>query len=518
MCGLLLLCSVLSLWGAVCGTPGQYCADQPAGVEVFAGDSVTFPCSFVFSRTLTGINNRAIVFQAGVDNYCGDRIYNSRYGNTTQEYQGRVSLVGDPQAQNGTITLTSVRTSDRKNFCCRVQLLNQNTIIEQWQNGGGTRLTVRGENEMTMHQPPFISALVGDTVTIPCNFSLSSKRKIQKKSVSSVQWRFGQFQSCGTVIYNSSTGAVRREDRERISVAGEGGASILIKRVTTNDRGWYCCGAQVTGDGHVYTTQRERGTNLIITGKTKQMKIKQPKEVTFPNSSTISCNFTLPEDEDPLWLGIYWMFGNPREGFAYHPHPELIHPRYRGKTRLVGQSDLYLEEVIGMDNTNFYCRVAMRLCGSTAANTIETLMGEGSGTLLHVMNVAPDPSDQTKIIAAAAGSVIIFILLILIILCLIKRKGTRKQLKQSEQKDPVTVMNAGGVTSEYEDAESVRREQETDMGYYTTVGEMTGASSDPSNSGEQLVYSTLDHTRPSIKHKPPRNSAQEILYADVQRK
>ncbi|OCT90619.1 hypothetical protein XELAEV_18019236mg [Xenopus laevis] len=406
---------------AVWGRPGQYCADQPAGVEVFAGDSVTFPCSFVFPRTLTGITNRTIVFQAGNISYCGDRIYNSRYGNTTQEYQGRVSLVGDPQAQNGTITLTSVRTSDRKNFCCRVQLLNQNTIIEQWQNGLGTRLTVRvGENKMTMHQPPFISALVGDTVTIPCHFSINSKKEIQKKSVSSVQWRFGQSPSCGTVIYNSSTGAVRREDRERISVAGEGGASILIKRVTTNDRGWYCCGAQVTGDGQVYTTQRERGTNLTITGKTDQMKIKQPKEVTFTNSSTISCNFTLPEDEDPLWLGIYWMFGNPREGFAYHPHPELIHPRYRGKTRLVGQSDLYLEEVIGMDNTNFYCRVAMRLCNDTQQNTIETLLEEGAGTLLRVN---ADPSDQTKIIAASVVSAIILILLLFIILCLVKHKG-----------------------------------------------------------------------------------------------
>ncbi|XP_041443300.1 uncharacterized protein LOC121401660 [Xenopus laevis] len=411
MCGLLLLCSVLSLWGAVWGRPGQYCVDQPSGVEVFAGDSVTFPCSFVFSRNLTAITNRAIVFQAGNISYCGAPIYNSRYGNTIQEYKGRVSLVGDPQAQNGTITLTSVRTSDRKNFCCRVQLLNQNTIIQQWQNGGGTRLTVRGENKMTMHQPPFISALVGDTVTIPCHFSISSKKKIQKISVSSVQWSFGQSQSCGTVIYNSSTGAVRREDRERISVAGEGGASILIKRVTTNDRGWYCCGAQVTGDGQVYTTQRERGTNLIITGKNNRMKIKQPKEVTFTNSSTISCNFTLPEDEDPLWLGIYWMFGNPREGFAYHPHPELIHPRYRGKTRLVGQSDLYLEEVIGMDNTNFYCRVAMRLCNDTQQNTIETLLEEGAGTLLHVVNVHGPTSQWTLYIIILVRCALICILI-----------------------------------------------------------------------------------------------------------
>eukprot|EP00079_Xenopus_tropicalis_P023351 XP_012815694.1 PREDICTED: uncharacterized protein LOC100496654 isoform X1 [Xenopus tropicalis] len=514
MSGLLLICSVLSLWGAVCGRPGQYCADQPSGLEAFAGDSVTFPCSFVFPRTVTGITNVTIIFQAGIRSYCGDRIYNSGYGNTTQAYQGRVSLVGDPRTRNGTITLTNVTAMDIKYYCCRVQLLIPNKETEQWQNGRGTRLTVRGENDMTIHQPPFIPALVGDTVTIPCHFSISAKKKIQKMSLSSVQWSFSsQHSYCGTDIYNSATGTVRSEDKGRMSLAGEGGASIQIKHVGLSDSGWYCCGAQVTEGGHVYISQKARGTKLIITGKSDKMKIEQPKEVTFPDSPTISCNYTLPENEDPLWVGIYWMFGDPREGFAYHPDPELIHPRYRGKTRLVGQSDLYLEEVNGMDNSSFYCRVAMRLCDSTLLNAVETLLEEGAGTLLRV-NVAADQSDQTTIIAASVGSVIVLILLILIILCLIKRKGTRKQSQQSEQMDPVDGENADSAVPESED----RRQQKTDIDYYMTVGEAARASSDPSNCEEQLVYSALDHSRSSARRKSPPDPAQEELYADVKSK
>uniref|UniRef100_A0A803J580 Immunoglobulin V-set domain-containing protein n=1 Tax=Xenopus tropicalis TaxID=8364 RepID=A0A803J580_XENTR len=120
---------------------GQYCVDQPSGLEAFAGDSVTFPCSFVFPRTVTGITNVAIILHAGGGNYCGARIYNSGYGNTTQGYQGRVSLVGDPWTRNGTITLTNVTTSDIKSYCCRVRLLIPNKETEQWQNGRGTWLT-----------------------------------------------------------------------------------------------------------------------------------------------------------------------------------------------------------------------------------------------------------------------------------------------------------------------------------------------------------------------------------------
>ncbi|KAE8620412.1 hypothetical protein XENTR_v10010233 [Xenopus tropicalis] len=363
-----------------------------------------------------------------------------------------------------------------------------------------------------MHQPPFIPALVGDTVTIPCHFSISAKKKIQNMSLSSVQWRFStQYPGCDTDIYNSAMGAV---GSERMSLAGEDGAAIQIKHVGLSDSGWYCCGAQVTGDGQVYRTERMRGTKLIITGKTNKTKIEQPKEVTFPDSPTISCNYTLPENEDPLWVGIYWMFGDPREGFAYHPDPELIHPRYRGKTRLVGQSDLYLEEVNGMDNSSFYCRVAMRLCNSTLLNTVETLLGEGTGTLLRLN---ADQSDQTKIIAASVGSVIVLILLILIILFLIKRKGTRKQLQQSEQKDPVHGGNGKTVTTEYDDLELVGREQKTDINYYESVGETPRASSDPSNSGGHLLYSTLDHSRSSSNHKCSPVSGQEVFYADVKR-
>ncbi|XP_031755408.1 uncharacterized protein LOC116409843 [Xenopus tropicalis] len=274
---------------------------------------------------------------------------------------------------------------------------------------------------MTMHQPPFIPALVGDTVTIPCHFSISAKKKIQNMSLSSVQWSFSsQYIDYGPDIYNSATGTVRSEDKGRMSLAGEGGAAIQIKHVGLSDSGWYCCGAQVTGDGQVYRTERESGTNLIITGKTNRMQIEQPKEVTFPDSPTISCNYTLPENEDPLWVGIYWMFGDPREGFAYHPDPELIHPRYRGKTRLVGQSDLYLEEVNGMDNSSFYCRVAMRLCNSTEANTIETLLGEGKGTLLRV-NV-PEPTSALYILLIVK-CVLICILIPSGILGYIKIKG-----------------------------------------------------------------------------------------------
>uniref|UniRef100_A0A6I8RDU4 Ig-like domain-containing protein n=1 Tax=Xenopus tropicalis TaxID=8364 RepID=A0A6I8RDU4_XENTR len=120
-------------------------------------------------------------------------------------------------------------------------------------------------NSMTMHQPPFIPALVGDTVTIPCHFSISAKKKIQNMSLSSVQWSFSTWSSfCGTDIYNSATGAVGSDYKGRMSLAGEGGASIQIKHVGLSDSGWYCCRSQNIVKQYIEHTQELTGSRPTL--------------------------------------------------------------------------------------------------------------------------------------------------------------------------------------------------------------------------------------------------------------
>ncbi|XP_041443301.1 uncharacterized protein LOC121401661 [Xenopus laevis] len=383
MSGLLVLCSTMIVWGA---TAGKYCTEQVLNIESFPGDSITIPCGFVYPRSINPVSEVEIAWRAGPHHYCGSEIYNKTRNYTAPKYQGRLSVIGDPQTGNVALTLVNVTAADEVKYCCRILLRLPDGTTRQWQSSNGTKLTIRGPSDMIVHQPPLIPALAGDAVTIPCHFSTNDK--VGKMSMSSVQWGYGRYSACGTVIYNSTTGFQGNNLEGQISLAGL--ASIQIHQVKPSNSGWYCCKLQVNGDGKFYSRERNIGTHLVIKDRTSELNIRQPGEVTFSSSASISCSFSLLQDNVPLWIKVYWMFGNTNEGFAYHPDSELIHPRYRGKTRLVGQSDLFLEQVYGMDNTTFYCRVAMRLCKATDPYRVDILIEEGAGTLLRVHDVSSD--------------------------------------------------------------------------------------------------------------------------------
>lgn len=80
------------------------------------------------------------------------------------------------------------------------------------------------------------------------------------------------------------------------------------------------------------------------------------------------------------------MIGDPREDYVYHPNPDYIHPDYKGKTRLVDGSNLFLEDFHGPDNTTFYCRVIIRKCLG-GVNHIGTILEDGAGTRLRTIGM-----------------------------------------------------------------------------------------------------------------------------------
>ncbi|KAE8620414.1 hypothetical protein XENTR_v10010234 [Xenopus tropicalis] len=379
MSGLFVICSAMVVWGATAAT---YCTEQILNIESFPGDSVGIPCRFVYTKSIGLVSDVEIAWKAGPHHYCGNEINNKSRNYTAPRYQGRLSVMGDPRTGNVALTLMNVTAADGVNYCCRILLRLPDGTTRQWQSASGTKLTIRGPSEMTVHQPPLIPALAGDTVTIPCHFYTNDK-----VSVADVQWGYGSYSACATATYGT-TGLHGNNLEGQSTQLGAGLASIQIHQVKRSDSGWYCCKLRVTGDGKSYSRERNIGTYLFVKDRTSELNIRQPNEVTFSSSATISCSFSLPPGNDPLWLKVYWMFGNPNEGFAYHPDPEFIHPIYKGKTRLVGQSDLYLEGVDGMDNSSFYCRVAMRLCKATDPYRVDILIEEGAGTLLRVNDIS----------------------------------------------------------------------------------------------------------------------------------
>uniref|UniRef100_A0A8C5PL63 Ig-like domain-containing protein n=1 Tax=Leptobrachium leishanense TaxID=445787 RepID=A0A8C5PL63_9ANUR len=117
---------------------------------------------------------------------------------------------------------------------------------------------------------------------------------------------------------------------------------------------------------------------------TPKLTVSQPQHIStnMGLSTTINCSFTISDGTDPLWTGVYWRVGNPTGDYAYHPSRDMIHPTYRGRTDLTGQTDLHIKNVQGTDYNTYYCMVILREC--VGLNKVDTDIVQGRGTSLSV--------------------------------------------------------------------------------------------------------------------------------------
>ncbi|XP_063302467.1 uncharacterized protein LOC134601892 [Pelobates fuscus] len=398
----LLLYLCMSALLVSCNEKKDFCADQPYGIELFAGQSVTLPCTFVFPNTWNPISVTSFAL---------------RFGNQICSNEEFSNIAAKDFNHNKNRAIFSFNVTKAGCFCCRVRLeVKSSKQQEQFQNLHGTTLTVKDKNSMTIHQPQYIPALSGDTVIIPCNYSTIDGSSI---SLSNVQWSTCSDKGSGPSLFNSSD----KRHNSQFSLFEEL-AHLQIKQVNISDSGFYCCRVEWNKTGTVYSTQRVNGTQLIIKEKTNTLNINQSTEEVFQSPTTINCSFTEPQDKDPVWVGIYWVVGESRDVFAYHPDPAMIHKNYTGKTRLVGKANLLLEDFQGPDNTTFYCRVAIRSCVTTREqlNTFDMKVEEGAGTVLRFY----DSSQSHSSLALFAGlivSMIFIFIATLALFCFVKRKG-----------------------------------------------------------------------------------------------
>ncbi|XP_077329671.1 uncharacterized protein LOC143963815 [Lithobates pipiens] len=418
-----LILIMLLLWGEPSGTVLPYCVDQPIEMESFVGENLTLPCKFVYpekKETVSGVN---IIWKAYDDKYCGfntkSEIYNSLTNVSVSKYHGRLLLRGDPLAENVSLILNNVTHNDTNRFCCRVIISFKGKEKKEFQSVDGTSLTVRGEHELKLEQPSFIPAFAGDTVTFLCRFS--SKKYIIPPFISCRLWRnTGNSPKCDRLVYSGNCSDSQREN-------------ILYFKISNQTlplhQGWFCWEIQASsGKSDPLTFRKALGTELVVVERTNAFKIIQPQEIVFQKSAIINCSFTMPQYSNILRMEVYWMIGDPREDYVYHPNPDYIHPDYKGKTRLVDGSNLFLQDFHGLNNTIFYCRVMIRRCATISGvfTRTEMTMEEGPGTLLRSENVN-GPSEGVTTLPLCLQSIIIvscsvlkFILLIaLFILALV---------------------------------------------------------------------------------------------------
>ncbi|XP_072255458.1 uncharacterized protein [Pyxicephalus adspersus] len=382
----------LLLWGTIfsiepSGTILNYCLDQPREIESFVGDTVTLPCKFTYPEKKETVSDVAIIWKAHDVPYCGkteDEIYSSKTNVSFSKYPGRLLLQGDPIDKNVSLILNNAIPNDRNRYCCRVIISYKDKKKVEFQSPDGTNLIVRGEQELKLDQPYFIPALYGDTVTLLCR--ISSMKNIIPPFNSCRLWRStGKNPACDKLVHSGDC-----SDRFRENIL-----YYKIYQTLSSHQGWYCWEIRDTNTQKTY--KKAFGTQLVIVGRTNDIKVIQPQEIvsTFQRNLVISCSFTKPFINS-VSEEVYWMIGDPREDYVYHPNLDFINSDYKGRTRLVDGSNLLLQDVHGLNNTIFYCRVMIQHCGSFA-NKTEVIMGEGPGTLLRIYNVTGPPESGTTL-------------------------------------------------------------------------------------------------------------------------
>ncbi|XP_075061116.1 uncharacterized protein LOC142149710 isoform X1 [Mixophyes fleayi] len=412
-----LILSMLALWGKSCAATEKYCVHQPRGTESFVGEALTLPCRFVSPKNKEHDSEVTVIWKASNQDYCGGgnkEFYNSLANSTFPQYRRRLVLVGDPKALNATITLANVTADDANTYCCRIKMKHKDGTLTQFQSRKGTHLTVRGENELRIEQPSFIPAFIGDTVNIFSRFTTKNQNIHPNTILCQVRRGVGAGPGCTNIFSR----------RTCTDGAGKNILHFKIDHVNSSHQGWYCWEIQVlTKDEKIAKYEKNVGTELLIVEQTNHLDIWQPSVTVFNNHAIINCMYSAPQYENILWTRVYWMVGNSREHFIYHPDPDFIHPDYKGKTRLINESILVLEKFHGPDNTTFYCRVVIQRCGLQT----EVIMEEGPGTQLRIYSmhdpVLKESSQCLNIIVIYAGIKLLF-LLVLFIVALVYIKKT----------------------------------------------------------------------------------------------
>ncbi|XP_075062547.1 uncharacterized protein LOC142151115 isoform X2 [Mixophyes fleayi] len=481
---------LLLLWGQVCDSTGRYCVDQPNIAESLIGESITFSCSYVYPESEDSISSVTISVKAAGDHYCGQgdtEIYNSDSNSSARGYEGRLSAMLDRNTRSALITIKNLRSMDNSRYCCRVNIERKNRSPERWQSPTGTNIKVKGENDVILDQPHFITALAGDTVTVLSRFKTKNSNIYHNVTACHVCWNM-DYNECGRNKYTINC-------TQRI---GENVVFFQISQVNSSHEGQYYYVIDLSTEDGSVSSYRGIGTELLVTPDKNTLNISQPLEVVFKNATIVNCNFSVEDNRDILWTGVYWMTGNPREHFVYHPDSDYIHPDYKGKTRLVGKSNLLLEEFRGPDNTTFYCRVAIRRClhDTNNPNRIETILEEGSGTRLRFQEISSQrQNNQNLIIALCVGCIILIIIILMVVY--MKRRTADKKTRTPEETVVETIYFSEYSNTGYENPQVVKAQE----------------------MGDNLVYSTVHHQQSSTPAKPQKRPAPdtETVYADVKK-
>ncbi|XP_063785766.1 uncharacterized protein LOC134934208 [Pseudophryne corroboree] len=371
-------------------TLGYFCVHQPKALTVTEKGSITLPCTFTYIEEYVEYTQYRVHWRKTEGPFCelSDEEITDAAGNGTGRYEGRVSREQDPDnKRRESLTITGLRRSDGPIICCTVSRINiYNNHKSSWRSVYGTYLQFTGDRSIS--QLDELVAVPGEEITIPCHYPQEATGVAQK-----VTWYRGDNELCLYNTYELYTLDQRRRDERYSLVSFPTDVSLRIHRYDSSSYTHYCC--RVTTSNGTFTSRTSTELVIADTSSYSHFTAKQPNNITADTggSVTLSCSYRhngIYRDSDILWVTAYWRVNSTSGPHAYHPHQEMVHPRYKGRTEITGLANLHIRGVQVEDSATYHCFLVIKLCINTETSRRMAAHGEGTSLIVKGINKMND--------------------------------------------------------------------------------------------------------------------------------
>ncbi|XP_073403122.1 uncharacterized protein [Dendrobates tinctorius] len=299
-----------------------------------------------------------------------------------------------------------------------------------WTSHFSTSPCVSIVGEKHVSQMEELIAVPGEELIIPCYYPVEKLRMAQD---SEVTWYTGKNDQCS---YNKDRIYTwgKTDNEERFSLVNfPEDVSLRIRTVQDSEYHHFCC--QVT----INKKDRETrfGTELIIAGSQSSapFTVMQPRNITGRegDSVTLTCSHSQYQENDVLWVNIYWRVGNTSGPYVYHPYKEMVHSSYKGRIEMKGSADLHIRGLQTSDDSRYYCFVMLKLC--TGSSEYKKVIQYGEGTRLIVKGSDNGLGDYQLVIIISTSVMVLLVLCVILIILKIKGVICKKKNVQTKTMD-----------------------------------------------------------------------------------
>ncbi|XP_063786927.1 uncharacterized protein LOC134935989 isoform X1 [Pseudophryne corroboree] len=501
-------------------TSGYFCVHQPKALTVMENGSIYIDCTFTYDEDPGEYIQYRVHWRKTEGPYCElyDEEITDAAGNGTGQYEGRISRVQDPDnKRRESLTITGLTPSDGPIICCTGSVINLYTSYQySWRNDYGTYLQFTGDRSIS--QLDELIAVPGAEVIIPCHYPQEVTGEVKK-----VTWCRGKSEFCSQDTYECYTSDQRHSDDRYSLVSFPTDVSLRIHRSENLYYTHYCC--TVTTSNRTFTSRTSTELVIADSSSSSPFTVKQPNNITADTegSVTLNCSYRLISgyrDRDILWVSAYWRVNSTSGPYVYHPHQDMVHPQYKGRTEITGLADLHIQGVQAEDSATYYCFLVIKLCENI--ETSQRTATHGEGTSLTVKGNVLEKELNLLIIGSASALGLLFILCVILIilmakgiLCKTKKRSPDLQMEITDQPD-----KDDGTFEEMPYCEISPKipEQELADGNADVMGheENEAGEAKVGEVEENLVYAKLNKKK-LVERNPTQDPIQneEIIYTGI---